>query len=304
MQLPIKFFSSCGLLLLTALVANAGSVYVVTAAHQFGSVDLATGAFSQIGPGTPEASANLVPGPNGTFYSLAIDSGSLQTINPGNGATNIIGPTGLGASSFSLGEANGQLYLTDLSNNLYTLNPATGAATFMRPSGIPPDPAIPFTMNPDGTLNLCDESLYNIDNKLYLTFDAFRIDPATLAITQEVAPALWQIDPLTGMAVKIGPTAMNLDALFQANGTVYGVQVVPVGFSADGPEEVNKIVSLNLTNGSTTFVRDLDPAAGPIFGATPTPEPASLLLSCAGAAALILLKCRTRHTPHDDATRS
>jgi hypothetical protein len=277
---------------MTTLSVSASSVYVVTAAQQFGVVNLATGAFSQIGSNTPEPSANLVAGPNGTFYSLAIESGSLQTINPATGVTKIIGPTGLGAAAFSLGEVNGKLYLTDLSNNFYTINPATGAATLMGPSGVPADPAIPFTMNADGTLNLCDESLYNIGNKLYLTFDAFKIDPATLIITDQVEPALWQIDPLSGMATEIGSTAANLDTLFEADGTVYGVRVVTTGFSAEGPESVNKLVTLNLTNGDTTFLRDIDPSAGPIFGAASTPEPASILLVSLGVAAIFMRRYR------------
>src|ERR1700691_5052855 len=52
-------------------------VYVVTApvdlagtTAQFGTVDLATGAFHQIGPYTPEPEANLVPGPHGELLSL------------------------------------------------------------------------------------------------------------------------------------------------------------------------------------------------------------------------------------------
>lgn len=295
MQLRKLSFPLAVVLFAASAIADS-SVYVVTAAQQFGVVDLTTGAFSQIGANTPEVSANLVPGPNGTFYSLATESGSLQSINPATGATKTIGPTGLGSSAFSLGEVNGNLYLTDFSNNFYTVNPATGAASQVGPTGIPPDPAIPFTMNPDGTLNLCDESLYNAGDKLYATFDAFTINPATLAVTQIVAPELWRIDPATGLATLVGPTALNLDTLVNLNGTFYGVRIVPTSFSAQGPEELNELVTLNLSNGNTAFVRNIDAAAGPIFGAAPVPEPASIIFTALGIAAIAIGKLRRRNS--------
>jgi hypothetical protein len=58
---------------------------------------------------------------------------------------------------FDLAGVNGKLYLTDFSNNLYSVNPNTGTATMIGPTGMPPDPHVPFTVNPDGTINLCDE---------------------------------------------------------------------------------------------------------------------------------------------------
>ena len=152
-------------LALSVLAVSAGedkAVYVVTGAQQFGTVDLTTGAFHQIGSGTPEPDANLVHGPNGILYSLGTISGSLVSIDIATGATTVIGPTGLGAIIFDLAEAAGKLYLTDLSNNLYSVNPATGVATLIGPTGIPPDPHVPFTFNPDGTFNLCDETLYGV----------------------------------------------------------------------------------------------------------------------------------------------
>ena len=50
---------------------NADPVaYVVTGYQQFGTIDLKTGVFHQIGPPTPEGQSNLVPGPEGRLYSL------------------------------------------------------------------------------------------------------------------------------------------------------------------------------------------------------------------------------------------
>ena len=118
-------------------------VYVVTqpvdlagTTAQFGTVDLATGAFHQIGPYTPEGQAGLVPGPHGELLSLTF-SGDLESIDPANGKTSVIGATGLGGLANDLAELHGKLYATDLSNNLYTVNATTGAATLIGPTGSP-----------------------------------------------------------------------------------------------------------------------------------------------------------------------
>jgi hypothetical protein len=260
-------------LVLSVFAASAGqdkAVYVVTGSQQFGTVDLATGAFHQIGPGTPEPDSSLVPGPHGMLFSLATLSGSLVSINPATGATTVIGPTGLGSSAFDLAEAGGKLYMTDFSNNLYSVNAASGAATLIGPTGIPPDPAVPFTFNPDdGTFNLCDETLYGVGDKLYATFDSFKLDPATLAVTQTTAPDLWQIDPATGLATLVAPTTLMLGASADMDGTFYAFHLVPTAFSSFGPVAFSQLVTLDLTNGNITFVRNIDSAAGPIFGAAP-----------------------------------
>ena len=259
-------------LVLSVLAASAGedkAVYVVTGAQQFGTVDLTTGAFQPIGPGTPEPDANLVHGPNGMLYSIGTISGSLVSIDSATGATTVIGPTGLGATIFDLAEVAGKLYLTDLSNNLYSVNPATGVATIIGPTGIPPDPHVPFTFNADGTFNLCDETLYGVGNKLYATFDSFTLNPVTLAITVLVPPDLWEIDPRTGIATRIAPTSLNLGASVHVDGNFYAFHLVPVGFNAFGPVSISQLETLDLANGITSFVKEIDPAAGPIFGVAP-----------------------------------
>lgn len=258
-------------LALGALAASAGdnkAVYVITGAQQFGIVDLETGAFQAIGPGTPEVDADLVHGPNGTLYSLGTFTGSLVSIDPETGATRVIGPTGLGTNAFSLAEAGGKLYLTDFQNNLYSVDASTGHATLIGPTGMPPDPHVPFTFNEDGTFNLCDEILLGVGDKLYATFDSFTLNTMTLAMDFLVAPNLWEIDPRTGAATLIAPTSPNMDALVRVDGRFYAFRLQVTGFSSTvGPESINQLLALDLKNGGTDLVRDIDPAAGPIFGA-------------------------------------
>jgi hypothetical protein len=288
-------------LVLALLPASAGAslVYVVNSSQQFGTVDLATGAFHQIGPNTPEGESGLVPRPNG-LLTLTF-SGNLDSINPATGVTSVIGPTGLAdctspaspcgpTSAAALGELGGTIYATDFSNNLYTVNPATGAATLIGPTGIPAFTSNPTIPNADGTFNGFDYSLFSVGGKLYTTFDVITLDFSTLAptITPVIPANLYQINPSTGRAMLIAPTALTISAVADVNGTSYAF----IGAT-------NQVVTLDLTNGKTSFVSDYDPAAGLILGASPVPasavpEPASVALAGIGIAAIVVLGRRRR----------
>jgi len=108
-----------------------------------------------------------------------------------------------------------------------------------------------------------------------------RFNATTLALVDD--PELYQINPTTGAATLVGPTAFQLNAVVEANGTVYG-------FTA-----ANQVLSLNLATGSSTFVANYDPAAFFITGAAATPEPASVALAGIGIAAILVLRRRRRH---------
>ena len=261
------------LLLLPMLLLVTGAsaqnlIYVVDFNSQFGTVDLFTGAFNPIGVPTPEPLANLVWGKEGSLLSLSA-SGNLNKINPLTGETSIVGQTGLAYNAFDLAEVRGKLYATDFSNNIYSVDPQTGVARFMRATGIPPDPQVPFSQNSDGTINLCDETLYAWGGKLYATFDSFKVDPNTLVITPSVNPALYEIDPSTGEAKRIGPTRLGLGATVAANGRFYAIESEIVGWNQYGPLAQNKLYTLDLRTGATEYLRDLDSSEGAIFGAAP-----------------------------------
>ena len=281
------------LVLLTAPASATPSVYVVNGNSQFGVVDLTSGGFHAIGGPAPEPQANLVWGPSGSLYTLGTLSGNLESINPATGATTTIGPTGLPffwtgmTTAFDLAGVNGNLYLTDFSNNLYSVNAHTGAATLIGATGMPADPNVPFTVNADGTINLCDEILYGVAGKLFATFDAFTLNPVSGMVASVVVPPnLWRIDPSTGVATLIGPTDLNLDGGVEVNGEFYAFNL------GSSPSQ---LVTLDLTNGNTTFLTNVDPAAGMIFGAAPAPEPGTFLLLGSGLAGFSsLLRSRWR----------
>jgi PEP-CTERM motif-containing protein len=177
------------------------------------------------------------------------------------------------------------LYATDFSNNLYTINSATGKATLVGVTGIPAVPFVPAATNPDGSFNFYDENLFGVAGKLYANFDAATFNPASSVFTTVISPALYQIDDNTGHASKVASTDLGLVTITNLNGTIYG-------FSGMN----NQVVTLNVTNGTTSFVSNIDPSAGLIGGAAPAiPEPASIALAGIGLAGVVLYTRRRRH---------
>ncbi len=274
-------------------------VYVIsgtlTGEGQFGTVDLATGAFQQIGPGEPDGYFGLAPGPSGSLVSLTY-AGNLDSINPATGVPTRVGPTGLlgcviptpscgPTTAFSLGGFAGTIYATDIQSNLYTVNPLTGAATLLSShTGLPASPFVPGSQNPDGTLNFVDEAIWESGGKLYVTYDAWKFDPITgQNAGTVVAPELYQVDPATALATAIGPTDLGIGGATDVNGTTYAFN-----------DATNQVVSLDLANGKTSFVTDFDPAAGVIQGAAPVPEPGTTALVAFGIAGLVIYRRRSR----------
>jgi hypothetical protein len=163
------------------------------------------------------------------------------------------------------------------------VNPLTGAATLIGRTGIPAIPFIPASLNADGTINFYEEALFGAGGKLYATFDAFVFDLTTSSVaTIAVAPALYEIDPSTGLATVVGPTDLAVGAVVGVNGTHYAFNLL-----------TSQTSSLDLASGNTSFVSDTDPTAGIIRGAAAAiPEPASIALTGVGIAATLVWRRR------------
>jgi hypothetical protein len=256
--------------------AKNRTVYVITIGFEFGTVDLGSGTFLPIGPELPpDVGVGLVPGPGTSLLTLGF-SGNLVAINPRTGNTTVVGATGLADcltpdspcgpnSANALGYADGHVYATDFANNLYSVDLRTGAAKLIGPTGMPGITFIPFTSNPDGTLNVYGESLFSARGNLYASFSTAKLDPETGAVTMVIPNTLYEINPRTGRSTMIAPIDANLTCIVNVGDTAYG-------FDAS----TGQVVTLDLTNGHSTPVSDLDPAAGVIAGATPArPAPAS-----------------------------
>jgi hypothetical protein len=269
-------------LVVVTTVAYADSlVYIVNGSQQFGTINLATGAFQQIGPAQTEAgSFGLAAAPNGSLVTFAYSS-NLYSINPATGVPTLVGPTGLAdcgtptspcgpTSASTLGNFAGKIYATDFQNSLYTVNAVTGAATLIGPTGIPVIPFVPGSFNYDGTINFYDQAIFGSAGDMYETFDAFTFDLNSLTVVNTlVAPALYQLDPSSGRGTFVGTTDLGIGAVASLDGTYYAFN-----------DMTGQIEGLNLANGSTNFISNFDPAAGVIQGAVPvpTPEPSSLAL--------------------------
>jgi hypothetical protein len=299
MILRRKLVLALALVLSTAAAKADPVVYVLGDSGQFGTVNLFTGSFTPIGPGIPVGTGGLVQGPGGTLLSLGFD-GHLNSINPSTGVLSSIGATGLGDctlpsspcglnSANILGKLGSEIYATDLANNLYSVNPTTGVATLIGATGIPGLPFIPHAPvpgDPDGSFYIYDEILFDFGGNLYANFDTGIFDPTTFTPTQLIAPELYEINTLTGLATSINPTTFGLEGITNVNGTLYAFDL-----------PLSSVVTLNLADGSTSYVSDADPAAGLITSATaasPVPEPASLALVGSGLAA-IAAGIRRRH---------
>ena len=275
-----KLFQAMLITGLCAAIASAQRAYVVSAALNgngvFGTVDLTTGAFQQIGPIEPEGYFGLAHGWLGTLLSLTY-AGNLVSIDPRTGVPTQIGPTGLGActtpspscgptSAFSLGEFNGRIYATDFANSIYVVDPLSGTATLLAAnSGIPPSPFVLGSQNQDshGTLNFGDEAIWESHGKLYATYDAWVFDPVILSVAEIVVqPGLYEIDPRTGLAKMIGPTVLGIGGVVELNGKNYAFD-----------DLTGQILELDLTSGNTTPVGKFVAAAGVIQGAAPLRRP-------------------------------
>jgi hypothetical protein len=157
-----------------------------------------------------------------------------------------------------IGHLDDTYYATDFAQNLYSVNPMTGAAKLIGSTGIPAITFIPFSANPDGSLNVYGESLFSAHGKLYATFATASLNPTTGTVTPIIPGALYQINPETGQARLIAPTDTNLTSVVNVSETIYAFDAA-----------TGQAVTLDVRNGLTTAVSDLDPAAGPIGGATP-----------------------------------
>jgi hypothetical protein len=116
-------------------------VYAETQGGIFGTVDLVTGAFSEIADngsklsgGSTFAGFGVV---NAILYGLSYEQGvsELYSVNPTTGALTKIGSSPIEFALFGSTSA-GVLYAVGTNNNLYTIDPATGAAAFVAPVSV------------------------------------------------------------------------------------------------------------------------------------------------------------------------
>jgi hypothetical protein len=246
--------------------AGAGlSVYVTGIGNEFGTLDLATGAFRQI------ATLNLPAGDliygigfgaDGKLYGVdSQPDANLWQINTSNGALNDRGAIGFSAFD-ATSDASGKLYVIsqDAHAIYYTMNPPSPTPTVVGPTGITSE--VLMAVNADGT-----ELFTTTQRATSSTYD------------------LVSLNPMTGMPTTLGSTGFIVDAGLFVGSTLYGFDTTR-----------DAIVSLNTTTGAGTQVGTYYlPNGDPIFSAAlPVPEPSSLVLGLIGTG-LAVSVCLIRH---------
>jgi hypothetical protein len=188
--------------------------YAVTMGNQLGTIDLQTGAFTQIGTVNGIAGSvteDLARLPRGLLYGSNANS-ELFLIDPVALTTSLVGTCG--NTIFGLAFRQDGTLFGCSDNTLYQINPNTGAATLVGAMGV-------------------NSTYYDIKfdsgGHLYLVENS----------------TLYLVNTSTGQALQIGQSGaigFNVWALDFGNGTLFG-------FTSGG-----QIVSINTTTGVGTFV--------------------------------------------------
>jgi hypothetical protein len=257
---------TAGLLLFFALARAQATpiVLVSTTGNQIGTVDLATGLFTQLGV-TPVAFTDIAISPDGIVYGVGANTNpnSLYQYNLHTGTSTLVGSTGQFINGLTY--SSGVLYGSG-DTHIYTLNPNTGAATRLGTGSFPNGYAS------SGDLD------FTAAGTLYATADR----------TGRTTDYLMLVNLLTGAVTRVGTGNSSL-GYDNAYGLVYEDGVMYMITAAGG------IYTVNLSTGRATFVRSITGFSGEIWGATngpppeppePLPEPTSATLAILGAALL------------------
>ncbi len=207
---------------------GAGSVakaddtaYMATGGGAFGTIDLTTGVFTQLGLSKYPVMGLAVIGT--TLYGAGQGDnnqiGQLYSVDPANGLLTAIGqPTGIQYTGF--GSLNNTLYAIDNTSanpNLYSIDSSTGAATKIGP--------LIYAFPLAGYWSLSNNS-----TALYFQLNS----------------TLYTLNTTTGQASPVGPMGggIQVGAIVEVNGTLYAGQ--------DSPQPPLRIITLNKSTGAVT----------------------------------------------------
>lgn len=217
--------------------STATVAYVVTSSNAFGTIDLNTGKYTQIGQmgGLPGALGGLGT-LDGKLYGGAIRTGVLYQVNPLNGSATSVG-TGT-ISYFVTGSTTNGLYAVGQDMSLYFINAATGATTQIGPTGLTPSEV------GGGSLSSGSGTLY-------------------MSVASNYRAELYSLNTATGAATRIGHIGSNTGAppMVFENDTLYAA----VNFPSQ------KICTLNTTTGAPTCLARASGVPGYFYGLAPAP---------------------------------
>jgi hypothetical protein len=267
-----KYLTLAGFLIaLAAIPAKAAQIDAVFFDNRFGTIDDATGAFTQISI-LPIAQAGGIAFNNGTLYAQDLKS-NLIDIDPASGVASILGSAGVQLSSAGFAGGVNGLFEVDYASNLYSIDPASGAATFVGATGL--------AANNGGW----DTSISDDGSFLYFTAGgAGAIDE------------LYRIDPTTGKATDLGSTGVSGIAgsaivsgyleLFQYhwNGDMNYIYSAALGSTNFGAEAG---LGVQVVDGGVVLTSLTSQS---FDGSLSTPEPLPVVLLGSGLFGLVLLR--------------
>ena len=166
------------------------TVFAMTNTGVFGTLNLSSGAFTQLG-NSGVAPAGMASFGNSLFTAA---QHTLYLVNPGNGN---LSPVGNGSITYyDLGAIASNLYAIGTDNNLYSINAGTGASTVIGPIGL--------------DVFHSTSGLSSNGPALYLTVDTGS------------GSVLYSVNTTTGAATAIGNTGLNqIDSMVYVNGLLY-----------------------------------------------------------------------------------
>ena len=241
------------LLALAASSASGATIYEVTSTSLLGTLDTATGAFSQIGNLGSQLAGLAVSG--STYYGGLNFGTSLYRVDVSNANLTLIGS---GASKYTaIGSTLSGLYGLDDNLNLFSVNPSTGATTLLGSTGL--------------SISTPTYGLSTNTSTLYMTY----------------SNNLYTLNTLTGAPTLVGAlgTTNRIGAMVFTGGTLFGgdnqnskIDTIntSTGAATLGPNET-----------PATVFYGLAPQL-----ASSTPEPGTLSLLAAGIATLSIARRR------------
>jgi hypothetical protein len=212
---------------------------------RFGVLLVGAGRFLPISD-LPNSAQGLGRDDRGRLY--LVDAGNnLVRIDALTGRAEVIGDTGV-TTPGPVGQtlvnvfgsmATGELFLMDYANNLYSVSPRTGRATLIAATGIPAITSPVYSSSFAGTCNSLFFTIHEGDGQGNVL----------------QGPSLYRIDPRTGAATLVGPTADFMPGSGFIDRQLYGfsIDLRPFGIG-DGPHAY----SIDVRSGQATLVSDLN----------------------------------------------
>jgi S-layer family protein len=282
-------------------IANGSTVPPISA-REYGTYDLATGAFVAQGVPTGIPAAETISGLkfDPTSTTVYVNSTiNLYTFDVTTGVATLVGPfTHAAAAVIDIAiSPTGQMFGEDLNDNFYSINKATGATTLIGPTGF----AINFAQGMD--FDNGDGTLYQFAYAGGGVNDLRRIDTTTgVSSLVQVGPAGPEHEgsvrvPNTIPLVALEPTALSVDStgnnVLQPNET--NVRVAPSWRNPNAAVVNNVTGSLgNFTgpSGAAYLINDNSAAYGNIA--------ASATQSCGADCYAVTITAATRPSTHWD----